>query len=295
MSGIQKTKLGFDSTDIPGSDQVASYLIGSTGTRVTSADFVGVEALYVAQAAPIDINGIVPVSAADLDIRDLNFSQDSVQIMDGDGHALDIDGVDGSLKVKQSGSWEVSLSAGTLAALESITVSATDLDIRDLSSATDSVAAVQSGAWEVSLSAGTLAALESITVVASDLDIRNLVFADDKVDVTGSEVELGATSLAALENIQVSMEAYDTCVAEELTVGLTAVQVVASAPVANRRYLLIQNVSDKKMYIGGSGVTTATGIELPPNGNLPLDAASAVYAICGTAGKKIRILELGLG
>lgn len=278
--GITKTKLSVDLADIPGSDQVVSYLRGSTG-QITSTTTMNGEAINVY----LDGGGIgtidnilnpVTVTASNLDIRDLDFNLDFVSAV-------------------QSGSWEVSLSAASLAALESVTVSATDLDIRDLAFASDSVTAHQGGSWEVSLSAGSLAALENITVSATDLDIRDLAFATDKVDVTGSEVELGATSLAALENIQVSMEAMDTCVAEELTVGLTAVQVVASAPVANRRYLLIQNISDKKMYIGGSGVTTATGIELPPNANLPLDAASAVYAICGTAGKKIRILELGLG
>lgn len=43
----------------------------------------------------------------------------------------------------------------------------------------------------------------SITVDATDLDIRDLAFATDKVDVTGSTVELGATTLAALETITV--------------------------------------------------------------------------------------------
>lgn len=57
---------------------------------------------------------------------------------------------------------------------------------------------------EVSLDATTLAALENITVSATDLDIRNLTFATDKVDASGSTVELGATTLAALESITVS-------------------------------------------------------------------------------------------
>lgn len=43
----------------------------------------------------------------------------------------------------------------------------------------------------------------SLAVTATDLDIRNLVFATDKVDVSGSSVELGATTLAALETITV--------------------------------------------------------------------------------------------
>lgn len=56
----------------------------------------------------------------------------------------------------------------------------------------------------VELGATTLAALENITVSATDLDIRDLAFATDKVDVTGSTVELGATTLAALETITVN-------------------------------------------------------------------------------------------
>jgi hypothetical protein len=40
-------------------------------------------------------------------------------------------------------------------------------------------------------------------VSATNLDIRDLAFATDKVDASGSTVELGATSLAALESITV--------------------------------------------------------------------------------------------
>lgn len=114
--------------------------------------------------------------------------------------------VDGSINVNDNGG--------------SITVDATDLDIRDLVFATDKVDVSGS---EVSLDSATLAALESITVQngagaaavniqdggnsitvdATDLDIRNLVFATDKVDASGSTVELGATTLAALESITV--------------------------------------------------------------------------------------------
>lgn len=43
----------------------------------------------------------------------------------------------------------------------------------------------------------------SITIDGSDFDIRDLTFATDKVDVSGSTVELGATTLAALETITV--------------------------------------------------------------------------------------------
>lgn len=46
-------------------------------------------------------------------------------------------------------------------------------------------------------------------VSATDFDIRDLVFATDKVDVSGSEVSLDATTLAALENISAVVSATD--------------------------------------------------------------------------------------
>ena len=60
-----------------------------------------------------------------------------------------------------------------------VTVTATDLDIRDLAFASDSV--------DVSGS--------SVTVTATDLDIRDLAFASDSVDVSGSSVNVTATDL----------------------------------------------------------------------------------------------------
>lgn len=47
------------------------------------------------------------------------------------------------------------------------------------------------------------------TFSATNLDIRDLVFATDKVDASGSSVELGATTLAALENISATVTATD--------------------------------------------------------------------------------------
>lgn len=114
--------------------------------------------------------------------------------------------VDGSINVNDNGG--------------SITVDAINLDIRDLVFATDKVDASGS---VVALDAPTLAALESITVQngagaaavniqdggnsitvdAVNLDIRDLAFATDKADVSGSTVELGVTTLAALESITV--------------------------------------------------------------------------------------------
>jgi uncharacterized lipoprotein YehR (DUF1307 family) len=85
----------------------------------------------------------------------------------------------------------------------SINVNATATDL-DIRDLVFATDKVDVSGSEVSLDATTLAALENITVSATDLDIRDLAFATDKVDVSGSEVSLDATTLAALENITVS-------------------------------------------------------------------------------------------
>ena len=163
-------------SDFNSSLPIRTEAAGDVIVKIADATLTG-QQLAVNVDGSINTNSVV--TATDLDIRDLAFATDSVDV---------------------SGS-EVSLDAASLAALENITVSATNLDIRDLVFASDKVDASGS---EVSLDAATLAALENITVSATNLDVRDLVFATDKVDASGSVVALDAGTLSALENITVS-------------------------------------------------------------------------------------------
>lgn len=179
--------------------------IFAPGTEVKITD--GTDDLEI--NADGSINSVV--SATDLDIRDLAFATDSVDVS---GSSVTVSATDLDIrdlafatdKVDASGS-EVSLDAATLAALENINavVTATDLDIRDLAFATDKV--------DVSGSSVTVSATDldirdlafatdsvdvsgsSVTVTATDLDVRDLAFATDKVDVSGSSVTVSATDL----------------------------------------------------------------------------------------------------
>jgi hypothetical protein len=137
---ITLDELIFDPSNPDDGANVGATLRGADGTVIGNTG----------DAIKVDIGAV-----ADLDIRDLNASQDNVAISDGtDTLAINADG---------------SINA---------TVAATDLDIRDLAFATDSV--------DVSGS--------SVTVSATDLDIRDLSFATDSVDVSGSAVTIGGKS-----------------------------------------------------------------------------------------------------
>jgi hypothetical protein len=53
----------------------------------------------------------------------------------------------------------------------------------------------------------------------------------------------------------------------------------------------VSNVSDTSVYFGGSDVTTSKGIELTAGSMLTIDSASGLYAVCGSSGKTINVLE----
>lgn len=101
----------------------------------------------------------------------------------------------------------------------------------------------------------------SITVDATNLDIRDLVFATDKVDASGSTVELGATSLAALESITVQNGAGASAVniqdgGNSITVdgtvelGATSLAALESITVQNASGASAVNIQD-----GGNTIT----------------------------------------
>jgi len=226
-SGVQLYKLGFDPADAADDANVGAFLrAGSDGDLLSSTNVSGKEGLDVNL-----INTSIAVTATDLDIRDLAFATDSVDVS---GSSVSISG--------------------------SVTVTATDLDIRDLAFATDSVTAHQGGTWSVQITDGV-----------------------DTLAISSS----GA--------FNVFMDALDNIAHDALTVGTTEVQLVAASPVANRRYVLIQNTSNNPIYVGATGVTTADGILIPKGGNLPLEASAGAYAIAAQAGNEVRILELGYG
>jgi hypothetical protein len=76
------------------------------------------------------------------------------------------------------------------------------------------------------------------------------------------------------------------------TVGGTQLVVAA---LASRKNLLVQNLDNKAIYLGATGVTTANGIKVGAGGYISLDIGPNIdmYAIGDAAGADVRILELG--
>lgn len=303
-----KDQLIFDVTDadtIADSDSVGAFVRSSDGTLITHTTSGGKEALDVNIAASdisIDVdldhtedsvrlgdgtsfftstsengdvaldvhlsNSSIAVTATDLDIRDLTFGTDSVDVS---GSSVSVSNAAGASAVNiQDGG-------------NSITVDAADLDIRDLAFATDSV--------DVSGS--------SVTVSATDLDIRDLSASTDSVSIGDGTDTLAIeadgsinVNVASIQDAALANTAIAAGASVQATAN-TAVDVVAS-PLSDRKYLFAYNNDNRKMYIGPSGVTTANGFPVSPGSYLELRAGDAIDIefVSAKAGHALRYLEL---
>lgn len=260
---------------------------------------------HVSDALKVNIsNASIAVTATDLDIRDLAFATDSVDVS---GSAVSITG-------------DVNVTQGT----SPWVISATDLDIRDLAFATDKVDV--SGSSNVAVVDGG----GSLTVDAVNLDIRDLAFATDKVDVSGSSVTVSATDLdirdltAASDSVQAwafdgagtaltstlvsGKQALDVNLVNSLTVSdvdniamatesklVTTTSGAAIASVLSaRKDVKLYNNGSKIIYIGPSGVATSDGFPLPPGSILEAEIgpAVAIHAVAQSGSQDLRVMQM---
>ena len=220
------------------------------------------------------------VSATNLDIRDLVFATDKVDVS---GSSVSISGTvavtqstspwvigDGGSSITVDGT--VELGATTLAALETITVDQ------------------GTSPWVIG-DGGS-----SITVDASDLDIRDLSHTQDSIKIGD-----GTDFLAINNDGSINVVGNDVALANAAmlanaeTVGTSAAQIIDGGDeLASRKYVMLYNNSNKAMYIGPSGVTVSTGFPLFPGSMLEarIGAAVDVYAIGDGAGLNMRALQL---
>lgn len=206
---------------------------------------------------------------------------------------------DGTLIGNVSDALKVSLTNTSLA------VTASDLDIRDLAYATDSVTAHQGGTWNV----GTVSTITnvvhvddnsgSLTVDASNLDIRDLAAASDSVaswlkDGSGNSIS-STTGWLDVNikggSIDVQNEA-DTAL-ESTAKSVSTTGALLAAQLTGRKFMFVQNLGNKQVYVGKSGVTTSNGLQLSPGMifEFQLGPSVSMHAVSEAGSQDVRILE----
>lgn len=310
MGMMGKYKLIFDTTDMVTSDNIGAYLRASDGTLLTHTDVGGKKSLDVNVANTISVTNAAnyaedsahvtadigtailsrradtPSSSAGTDGDYATFNTDAsgrlyTSIHDG-GNSITVDGT-------------VELGATTLAALESITVVATDLDIRDLTHVSDSVK-VGDGtdflaiAADGSINVGTVATVTAVTSITNPVAII-ADHANDSMKV-GDGTDFWAIDTTGLGRVaDYHTTALNSAVAIDTTAGGTA---LVASPLSNRTNMYIQNNGSKDIYIGVGTVTSANGLKLVPGGIVVerVGSALSLKAIAASGSQDVRILEM---
>ena len=176
----------------------------------------------------------------------------------------------------------------------SLTVTATNLDIRDLAHATDSV----------KLGDGTT--LYTGTTVGGDhgLDV-NLITANVNVNLQdGAGTDLTSTLAGAKQALDVNIAASDieinveddkanvAVAAAAESVTTTSAALVTSI-LAARKFIWIYNNGNKNIYLGPSGVSTSSGYPVFPGSEMcmRLGPAIALHSVTDSGTQNTRILQ----
>lgn len=144
----------------------------------------------------------------------------------------------------------------------------------------------------------------SVTIASDQSAIPN-----NLTQVGGSGVSLGAkTSANSIPVVLASDETVPVSFSEPITatpagyngtILTTAVSVATTAtalpttPLANRKTAQIQNLSNQTLYLGGSGVTTANGLQIPAGETESIDLGTVVlYGIVATSTANVIVMEI---
>lgn len=186
-----------------------------------------------------------------------------------------------------------------------LTVQATDLDIRDLSASQDNVA-ISDGTDTLAVNAdGSINITDnsgSITVDATQLDIDDLNATDDAVAawthdgsgnaITSTTGHLDVNIASSDIEIDVEDDLADTALASSAE-SVSTSGTLFTSDLANRRFIWLYNNGNKAVYIGPSGVATSDGFPIFPGSILEarIGPNVAVHAVAESGTQEVRALQ----
>lgn len=286
---ITKEKLIADPTIVYDGDSVITHLRDGAGNAITSTG----------GALDVNVTNTVTVSATDLDIRDLTFATDSVDVS---GSSVSITG---TVAVTQSTSpWVVETateyaedSAHTSGDLGQFMLAVRNDADTSLVSADGDYAPLQvdaNGRLKVSGSfslQGQYA--EDSAHTSGDIGIYNLsVRADAPAVSTSAAGDYASQTVDAYNRSWVNTGSNVSITNGTASVTTTSALIVAAA--AGRRKILIQNLGNKALFFGASGVSTSDGIRIASGGNTELEIgpALALHGVAESGTLDVRWLQL---
>jgi hypothetical protein len=188
--------------------------------------------------------------------------------------------------------------------ITSTTVSGKDgLDVNVINA---SIPVTQSGTWAVQVTDGTdtlaidgsgnvgVNVQNTVTVQATNLDIRDLTHVSDSIKIGDGTDFLAINSDGSLNVVSTNYVPNAAILASTTAIDDTAAAPIPATALAARKVVDVQNKGPNSIYVGGSAVTVATGIEITKGGNkeFEIGPSQVLYAICATGqSADVRTLE----
>jgi len=286
---ITKEKLIADPAIAYDGDSVIAHLMDGAGNSITSTG----------GALDVNVGNTVTVSATDLDIRDLTFATDSVDVT---GSSVSITG---DVNVTQGTSpWVVETATEYSAGIGSYAPGDLGQSVLAVRRDADTPFGVDGDYAPLQLdSTGRLKVSGSFSLegqyaedsahTTGDTGIYNLsVRADQPLVSTSATGDYASQTVDSYNRSWVNTGANITITNGAASVTTTSALLVAGA--AGRRTMLIQNLGNKAIFIGASGVSTASGIRVASGGNTQLEIGPDLdlHAVAESGILDVRWLQL---
>ena len=172
----------------------------------------------------------------------------------------------------------------------------TTIDADTSSMATD-LGTIDTNIGTINTNISDLTKAEDSAHVSGDKGVMSLAVRNDAGTALAADQDYIPLTTNASGELRVAasvtLAAPDTAItAQAFTVGTTEVDVSPGG--AGRDEIIIQNLGPQPIYIGPTGVTTSTGLQIGKRSNVTLGLGPSVdvFAISGTAGNDVRVMEI---
>lgn len=301
---LAKERLIFDTTAAADSDNVGSYLRSSDGTLLTHQTVGGVEALDVyttASYAEDTAHGAGDIGNYILSIRDDGAGEATPAAggagAEGDYQSLFTDAF-GGLWIAGSHTEDVAHTTGERGVMALAVRRDADTTLVDTDGDYAPLQVDAAGALKTSASV-TINSEYAEDSAHTSTDVGNFILAvrnDALAALAGTDGDYAPVQVDAPGAVYVNA-APQTAEAHSQNTISGVLESIVSSPLANRRKMIIQNVSTgaaAALFVGGASVTTADGIRISAGASVTLDIGENITLSGITAGAAadIRVLEL---
>jgi hypothetical protein len=260
-----KDKLILDTSALPDSDNVGAYLRDAAGNLLTSTLVSGKQSL------------------------DVNVSQSALPSGAATEATLATRASEATLATRASES--------TLATRASESTLLTRASETTVAAILADTATIDSQTLQISQDVASLKKIEDAAHVSGDAGVMALVVRSDAGgSLAGSDGDYAPLQVNAAGELRVSSSSSvpnSAVLATTKTVTTTSGALLASQ-LSSRKRLLIENLGQKTVFVGPSGVSDVNGFRVSPGSVLDLDLGPAVsvHAVCTSGTADVRVLEV---